>query len=31
MRPIRLNVVVYVWFCETYNRVGDSLNRAINK
>ena len=25
------NMVVYVWFCETYNRVGDSLNRAINK
>lgn len=22
MRPIQLMVVVYVWFCETYKRVG---------
>lgn len=29
MRHIRLMVVVYVWFCETYKRVGGNLKKQL--
>jgi hypothetical protein len=30
MRPIRLMVIVYVWFCETYKRVMRNAQRHSN-